>query len=115
MTEYIAVGAEWCKFSTRQKTAIDNLKIGTDEVTNVKMVMCQDLQQNPKPHDDDSPEKAVCDAAKDLRGYPTWFQKDSAGNITALEHNSKSLHYMTDICKRIDDATGKTNECKTNT
>lgn len=109
MTEYIAVGAEWCSFSTKQKTAIEDLNKG-----NVKMVMCQDSQQNPKPHEDGSPEKAVCEAAKDLRGYPTWFKKDSTG-IAELKHGDKSLHFMAkdDICNRIDAATGITGECKT--
>lgn len=110
MTEYIAVGAEWCSFSTRQKTAITDLK-----KDNVKMVMCQDSNQNPIPHGDDAEKKAVCEAAKDLRGYPTWFKKDSAGSITALKDGTKSLHFMAedDICKRIDTATGLTGECKT--
>jgi len=108
MTEYIAVGAEWCSFSTKQKTAIEDLNKG-----NVKMVMCQDSQQQKIPYDGDLDAKAVCDAAKNLRGYPTWFQKDSAGNITALKDDSKSLHYMAegDICSRIDAATGNTGEC----
>lgn len=111
MTEYIAVGAEWCSFSTRQKTAITDLK-----KDNVKMVMCQDSQQNPIPHSDGSLEKDVCDAATDLRGYPTWFKKDSTG-IAELKHGDKSLHFMAedDICRRIDAATGLTDECKTNT
>ena len=110
-SKLIAVGAEWCGFSSKQQAAIAELKDDKTQASdNVHMVMCQDSSHQPMPlyEGDETWKNTVCaEAGKTIRGYPTWFKLDDAGVVTQIQKNGdQSLHFMASdaICSGLEAA-----------
>merc|ERR1712224_57535 len=93
--QYIAVGAQWCGYSTKQKDESDKLQ-GAD---NVHMFMCQG---DGTDWEEGSWQKKTCDAAMgQIQGFPTWFEKEGDiegdGEVKAIVEEKtvqQGLHFM---------------------
>ena len=104
MTTVFAVGAEWCRYSSKQDEEITKIKDGS--ATNVHMVMCQDGNKDLIKHvGDDDWKNEVCRKTKtQIQGFPTWFKQDATTSaVSALSFNGQGLHYLKsqDICTRL--------------
>ena len=107
--QYIAIGATWCGYSTKQQDEIEKL----DGADNVHMLMCQG---DGTDYEEGSWQKKTCDAAMgQIQGFPTWFKKegDLKGDgavqaITKTQTVKQGLHFMdsSKLCAEIPDAKG---------
>ena len=105
--QYIAVGASWCGYSTKQKDEIDKL----DGAENVHMLMCQG---DDTDWEEGSWQKNTCDAAmSQISGFPTWFEKegelDGDGEVKPIVEErtvEQGLHFMPQdrLCEALPEA-----------